>query len=57
MVVNDVSRPDIGFDQDANQVTLCFADGRTEPYEKMDKLAVAHTVLDAVVRLHAERAT
>ena len=57
MVLNDVSRSDIGIGQDENQVTLCFADGRTEPHEKMDKLAVAHTVLDAVVRLHAERAS
>lgn len=55
MVVNDVSRPDIGFDQDDNQVTLCYADGRVEPHEKMDKLAVAHTILDAVVRLRGER--
>ncbi len=55
MVVNDVSRPDIGFDQDHNQVTLCFADGRTEPYPRMDKLAVAHTVLDAVAALRAAR--
>ncbi|MFQ5893052.1 MAG: bifunctional phosphopantothenoylcysteine decarboxylase/phosphopantothenate--cysteine ligase CoaBC, partial [Nitrospinota bacterium] len=51
IVANDVSRSDIGFDQEANQVTLCFADGRIEPLEKMDKLAVAHIVLDAVARL------
>jgi phosphopantothenoylcysteine decarboxylase/phosphopantothenate--cysteine ligase len=55
MVVNDVSRPDIGFDQDYNEVTLCYADGRTEPYPKMDKLSVAQVILDAVVGLRAGR--
>jgi phosphopantothenoylcysteine decarboxylase/phosphopantothenate--cysteine ligase len=54
MVVNDVSRTDIGFDQDYNQVTLCYADGRAEPHAKMDKLSVAHIILDAVVSLGAD---
>lgn len=57
MVVNDVSRPDIGFDRDDNEVTLCYADGRVEPHEKMDKLAVADIILDAVVRLRGDRAS
>jgi phosphopantothenoylcysteine decarboxylase/phosphopantothenate--cysteine ligase len=55
MVANDVARPEIGFEQDQNQVTLCFPDGRIEPKEMMDKLSVAHAVLDAVARLRAER--
>lgn len=55
MVVNDVGRSDIGFDKDYNQVTLCFADGRCEPHERMDKLAVAHIILDAVASLVAEK--
>ncbi|MFQ6673099.1 MAG: bifunctional phosphopantothenoylcysteine decarboxylase/phosphopantothenate--cysteine ligase CoaBC [Candidatus Tectimicrobiota bacterium] len=57
MVANDVSRSDIGFGQEANEVTICFADGRIEPHDKMDKLAVAHIVLDAVVRLRDEQAS
>jgi phosphopantothenoylcysteine decarboxylase/phosphopantothenate--cysteine ligase len=50
IVVNDVSRPGIGFDSDRNAVTIITADEEIEVPE-MAKLEVAHRVLDVVKRL------
>ncbi len=48
IAVNDVSRSDIGFDADSNELTLVFADGRTEHSGRMAKLQCALWLLERV---------
>ena len=55
-VANDVSRKDIGFSADANEVDLLFADGRNVKVEKGPKLRIAHAILDAARELHNSKA-
>ncbi len=56
VVVNDISRSDIGFDVDANEVTIVTSQG-AETAERhvprAGKAQVAEQILDAVVRLRA----
>ena len=52
IVVNDISRPDIGFDATANEVTIVTAEGET-PVPRAPKPEIARAILDAVVRLRA----
>jgi phosphopantothenoylcysteine decarboxylase/phosphopantothenate--cysteine ligase len=47
VVVNDISRPDIGFEVDANEVTILTAAGTTR-LARADKRSIAAGVLDAV---------
>jgi phosphopantothenoylcysteine decarboxylase / phosphopantothenate---cysteine ligase len=55
MVVNDVSRDDIGFDADHNEVTILWAEGeRAVP--RGPKGAVAAAILDDVEALRADAA-
>src|SRR5262249_14404760 len=54
IVVNDVSKPGIGFDSDRNAVTIVTPDGNIEVPEST-KWEVAHRVLAAVVRIRKER--
>jgi phosphopantothenoylcysteine decarboxylase / phosphopantothenate---cysteine ligase len=56
VVVNDISREDIGFDVDANEVTILAARGDRSQIEqwhvpRADKAQVAGAILDAVGRL------
>jgi phosphopantothenoylcysteine decarboxylase/phosphopantothenate--cysteine ligase len=46
---NLVGSPDSGFASDTNTVTLFFKDGTTESLPAMDKMAVAHILLDRLV--------
>jgi phosphopantothenoylcysteine decarboxylase/phosphopantothenate--cysteine ligase len=46
IVANDVLEPDSGFGADTNRVTFVYPDGADEPMPLMDKLAVAHELLD-----------
>jgi phosphopantothenoylcysteine decarboxylase/phosphopantothenate--cysteine ligase len=55
IVLNDVSQPGIGFDSERNAVTILSHCGE-EHVPETSKWEVAHRVLDAVVRLKAERA-
>ncbi|MFI5106464.1 MAG: bifunctional phosphopantothenoylcysteine decarboxylase/phosphopantothenate--cysteine ligase CoaBC, partial [Terriglobales bacterium] len=55
IVLNDVSRPGIGFDSERNAVTILTPHGE-EAVPEMTKWEVAHRVLDAVVKIKAERA-
>jgi phosphopantothenoylcysteine decarboxylase/phosphopantothenate--cysteine ligase len=55
VVVNDISRADIGFDVDENEVTVVTADG-AEAVPRGSKAEVAVAVLDMVERLRATRA-
>ena len=50
IVLNDVSRADIGFDVDHNEVALVGADGVTH-VPRAPKRAIAGAVLDRVERL------
>ena len=52
VVVNDISRRDIGFDSSANEVTIVTADVET-PVPRSPKPDVARAILDVVVRLRA----
>ena len=51
LVANDVSRSDIGFDHDQNEVRLFFADGTTESIARSSKQDIAGKILDHVARL------
>jgi phosphopantothenoylcysteine decarboxylase/phosphopantothenate--cysteine ligase len=54
IVVNDISRPDIGFDTEENEVTIVTAsDSRQVPFAS--KAEVAAAVLDAVQELRTAR--
>jgi phosphopantothenoylcysteine decarboxylase / phosphopantothenate---cysteine ligase len=53
VVVNDISRPDIGFDTDSNEVTVVTAGG-ARPVPFASKAEVAAAVLDIVEELRAE---
>jgi phosphopantothenoylcysteine decarboxylase/phosphopantothenate--cysteine ligase len=50
ILVNDVSRPDIGFGSEHNAVTLIWADGE-EILPKQDKLSLARAVIDRLTVL------
>jgi phosphopantothenoylcysteine decarboxylase/phosphopantothenate--cysteine ligase len=50
IVLNDVSRPGIGFDSSENEVTIVTADGDL-PVPRAAKLDVARAVLEAIDRL------
>ena len=53
IVVNDISRPGIGFDADENEVTILTAEGTTRHVPQTRKEHVARAVLDEVQRLRA----
>ena len=50
-VANDVSRTDIGFSTDENEVHLLFSDGRVVKVDKAPKKRIANAILDAVKAL------
>ncbi len=54
-VANDVSRSDIGFSADQNEVHLLFADGRVVKVDKASKKHIAGVILDAVKEIHAAK--
>ncbi|MBL0715285.1 MAG: bifunctional phosphopantothenoylcysteine decarboxylase/phosphopantothenate--cysteine ligase CoaBC [Desulfosarcina sp.] len=51
IVGNRIGETDSGFETDTNKVTLFFPDGREEGLPVMTKDAVAHELLDRIVRL------
>ena len=55
-VANDVSRADIGFSTDQNEVDLLFADGRNVTVDKAPKGRIANAILDATRDLHVAKA-
>jgi phosphopantothenoylcysteine decarboxylase/phosphopantothenate--cysteine ligase len=58
IVVNDISRSDIGFDSDANEVTILTANGSPGgaiEVARASKAQVAEAILDAVGRLRDAR--
>jgi phosphopantothenoylcysteine decarboxylase/phosphopantothenate--cysteine ligase len=54
IVANDVSKPDAGFDVDANAVTIVGPDG-AEPVPLQSKTRIAAIILDRVERLVSSR--
>jgi phosphopantothenoylcysteine decarboxylase/phosphopantothenate--cysteine ligase len=56
IVANDITREGAGFDADTNIITLITRDTADAPVELplMSKLAAAHRILDAVVRLRRD---
>jgi phosphopantothenoylcysteine decarboxylase/phosphopantothenate--cysteine ligase len=52
VVVNDISRPEIGFDSEENEVTIVLADGERK-VGRRTKMEVAAAVLDEVETLRA----
>jgi len=56
VVVNDISRPDIGFDGDHNEVTIVTAGGDRH-VERASKAEVARAICDAVVALREKVAS
>ena len=55
IVLNDVSRTDIGFDVEQNAVTLISRE-REVPVERAGKPAIAHRILDEILALRRLRA-
>ena len=56
LVANDVSRSDIGFGSDANEVTILFRDSRpAESLPRLPKDAVAEIILDRIAALASNR--
>jgi phosphopantothenoylcysteine decarboxylase/phosphopantothenate--cysteine ligase len=53
VVVNDISRPEIGFDSPENEVTILGKDGREQRVTQTSKRLVAEAVLDEVQRVYA----
>jgi phosphopantothenoylcysteine decarboxylase / phosphopantothenate---cysteine ligase len=53
VVVNDIARPDIGFEGDHNEVTIVTAGG-DQHVERASKAEVARAICDAVVALRAK---
>jgi phosphopantothenoylcysteine decarboxylase/phosphopantothenate--cysteine ligase len=51
IVVNDISRPEIGFDVGENEVTILTADGGEQHVVKTTKERVAREILEEVARL------
>jgi phosphopantothenoylcysteine decarboxylase / phosphopantothenate---cysteine ligase len=52
IVVNDISRAEIGFDSEQNEVLILTRDGGEQHIPRTDKRKVAEHVLDQVQRLH-----
>lgn len=49
IVLNDISRKDVGFDVDTNEVTLINKKGRIMEYPIMKKIEVAYIILDRML--------
>lgn len=57
IVANDISRSDVGFGTDENQVTFLFRDKPSESLPKMGKDAVADVLLSRILTLENRRVT
>ncbi len=53
IIANDVSRPDIGFDSDENQVLLVYPD-RTESLPQASKHALSLDLVEAILKLKGD---
>ncbi len=48
IVANDVSRDDIGFGSDRNEVTVFFGDGRELPLDKVEKVTLGARLVEII---------
>lgn len=55
LVANDVTLPGAGFNSDTNIVKLVYPDGAVVPLPKMDKLVLAHRILDEMLNVRGDR--
>jgi phosphopantothenoylcysteine decarboxylase/phosphopantothenate--cysteine ligase len=55
VIANDVSRDDIGFDSNMNQVTIVTQNAAPMDLPSMSKLETAHCILDEIVRLRQSK--
>jgi phosphopantothenoylcysteine decarboxylase/phosphopantothenate--cysteine ligase len=55
VVVNDVGRPDTGFEAPDNEVVLLFRDGTAEPVSRRSKREVAEHIWDVVKRVRSSQ--
>jgi phosphopantothenoylcysteine decarboxylase/phosphopantothenate--cysteine ligase len=55
IVLNDVSRSDIGFNSDQNEVTIVTSD-ETVPLAQASKLEIARNILDAALDIRSRLA-
>lgn len=51
IAANDISRKDVGFGTEQNQITMFFRDGSRKAFDKAQKSDVADIILDEVIRL------
>ncbi len=51
IVANDISRKDVGFGTEQNQITMFFRDGSRKAFDKAQKSDVADIILDEAVKL------
>jgi phosphopantothenoylcysteine decarboxylase/phosphopantothenate--cysteine ligase len=51
IIANDVSRDDIGFDNEMNAITILTQDAAPRELPAMTKIEAAHLILDEIVRL------
>ena len=51
IVANDISRADIGFETDQNEVSIYFSDGSTVDSGKIEKSKVAELILDRALKI------
>jgi len=49
LIANDISRKDIGFGSDKNEVSILYKDGRIEKLEKNTKSAIAKEILNRII--------
>ena len=56
IVANDVSQPGVGFRHGTNAVTLVARDGQTREVPLADKRAIAHEIVNEVVRIRGSQA-
>lgn len=49
LIANDISRKDIGFGSDENEVSILYKDGRIEKLEKNTKSAIAKEILNRII--------
>ncbi|PLX69950.1 MAG: bifunctional phosphopantothenoylcysteine decarboxylase/phosphopantothenate--cysteine ligase CoaBC [Denitrovibrio sp.] len=52
IVANDISREDIGFETDQNEVSIYFSDGTTTESGKIEKSKVAELILSNALKLY-----
>ncbi|OOH80336.1 phosphopantothenoylcysteine decarboxylase, partial [Leptospirillum ferriphilum] len=51
LLANDISRPDIGFSSDENEITLFYPDGTSLPLGKHSKTVLSNKILDEIEKV------